>query len=178
MWTTLFPTKNNINVGTAEIIISGIGKHFGSLNLQFQILPIDVPIKPNNEINVSSTISTLSEIVLPEGWQWENPNLLVINITSATAIYVGENKDNYKNTKVQISLQKEEPSNPNPNNPSPDNPNDNNNSNDNNNDNNKPSNKAPNKPDVIPIIIKLIGVIGATSITIIVVIKKIKQKRK
>ena len=178
MWTTLFPTKNNINVGTAEIIISGIGKHFGSLNLQFQILPIDVPIKPNNEINVSSTISTLSEIVLPEGWQWENPNLLVINITSATAIYVGENKDNYKNTKVQISLQKEEPSNPNPNNPSPDNPNDNNNSNDNNNDNNKPSNKAPNKPDVIPIIIIFFGVIGATSITIIVVIKKIKQKRK
>ena len=123
--------KNNTNAGTAEIKINGIEKYTGSLTLEFEILPIDVPIKPNSEIKISSNITTLTEISLPAGWQWQNPNLLVDNLTSATAIYVGENKDNYKNTTMTISLQKEESTNPNPDNPKPDNPNDNDNNNQN-----------------------------------------------
>ena len=116
--------KNNTNVGIAKIIIKGIGKYTESLILEFEILTIDVPIKPNSEIKIPGNATSLSDINLPAGWQWENPDLLVDKLISATAIYVGENKDNYKNTTMIINLQKEESIAPNP-----DNPNDNNNNN-------------------------------------------------
>lgn len=109
--------KNNTNVGTAEIKITGIGKFAGSLSLQFKILPIDVPTKPNNKITFSNNATTLFDVILPVGWQWENPNLSLDGLTSATAIYVGENKDNYKNTTMVIALQKENSTIPNPDNP-------------------------------------------------------------
>lgn len=109
--------KNNINVGIAKIIINGIGKYSGSLILEFEILPIDVPIKPNSEIKIPSTAIKLSDINLPAGWQWKNADSLVENLINATAIYVGENKDNYKNTTMIINLQKEESVVPNPDNP-------------------------------------------------------------
>lgn len=159
--------KNNINVGTAEIIINGIRNYTGSLTLKFQILPIDVPTKPSDEIKIPINAITLSDIILPDGWQWENPNLLVDNLTNATAIYVGENKNNYKNTIMTINLQKEEDFNPNPNNPpSTDNPNDNNDNKD----------IIPDKLDIIPIIIfVIIGVVFISTLSLIVI--KIYKKK-
>lgn len=106
--------KNNINVGIAKITITGMGKYTGSLILEFEILPIDVPIKPPSEMKIPSNATTLSDISLPTGWQWEDSNLFVDNLMSATAIYVGENKDNYKRTTMVITLQKEEFVNPTP----------------------------------------------------------------
>lgn len=109
--------KNNINVGIAKIIINGIGKYSGSLILEFDILPIDVPIKPNSEIKIPRNAIKLSDINLPAGWQWKDADLLVENLINATAIYVGENKANYKNTTMIINLQKDESVVPNPDNP-------------------------------------------------------------
>lgn len=109
--------KNNINVGIAKIIINGIGKFSGSLILEFEILPIDVPIKPNSEIKIPRNAIKLSDINLPAGWQWKDADLLVENLINATAIYVGENKANYKNTTMIINLQKDESVVPNPDNP-------------------------------------------------------------
>ena len=109
--------KNNINVGIAKITITGMGNYTGSLILEFEILPIDVPIKPPSEMKIPSNATTLSDISLPTGWQWEDSNLFVDNLMSATAIYVGENKDNYKRTTMVITLQKEEFVNPTPDNP-------------------------------------------------------------
>lgn len=109
--------KNNINVGIAKIIINGIGKYSGSLILEFEILPIDVPIKPNSEIKIPRNAIKLSDINLPGGWQWKDADLLVENLINATAIYVGENKANYKNTTMIINLQKDESVVPNPDNP-------------------------------------------------------------
>lgn len=109
--------KNNINVGIAKITINGMGNYTGSLILEFEILPIDVPIKPASKMEIPSNATTLSDISLPTGWQWEDSNLLVDNLMSATAIYVGENKDNYKSTTMVITLQKEESVNPTPDNP-------------------------------------------------------------
>ena len=109
--------KNNINVGIAKIIINGIGKYSGSLILEFEILPIDVPIKPNSEIKIPSNAIKLSDINLPGGWQWKDADLLVENLINANAIYVGENKANYKNTTMIINLQKDESVVPNPDNP-------------------------------------------------------------
>lgn len=109
--------KNNINVGIAKITITGMGNYTGSLILEFEILPIDVPIKPPSEMKIPSNATTLSDISLPTGWQWEDSNLFVDNLMSATAIYVGENKDNYKRTTMVITLQKEEFVNPTPDDP-------------------------------------------------------------
>ena len=104
--------SNNKNVGTAEIVVNGIGNYKGSLKIEFQILPIEVPIKPNNKIVYSSSATTLKDISLPTGWQWENPDLFINNITTALAIYMGEDKNNYNNTTKLITLIKEGNNNP------------------------------------------------------------------
>ena len=160
--------KNNTNVGIAEIEINGIGNYFGSLILEFEILPIDVPIKPNSEIKISSNATSLSDINLPAGWQWENSSLLVDNLTSATAIYVGENKDNYKNTTMIINLQKENSVDQNPNNPKPDNTNDN---------NDNPNDTTLNNVYIVPIII-VTSVVGLTIVSFLIFIRFKKKKIK
>lgn len=156
--------KNNKNVGTAEIIINGIGNYIGSLKIEFEILPIDVPVKPNNQIKIPGNATTLSDISLPDGWQWDNPNLSINNLTSATAIYVGENMNNYKNTTIQISLQKENHIEP-----KPDNPNDN---------KNNTGATILNKTDIILTIIlfSFIGLGLTLSATLLII--KIKKKNR
>ncbi len=159
--------KNNKNVGTAEIGINGIGNYAGSLTLEFLILPVDVPIRPDRRMEISVNATTLSDIGLPAGWQWEVPDLSVDNLTSATAIYVGENKDNYKNTTITISLRKEQPAGPNQDNQNPDNPNDNNNDN---------NDIISNKPDVIPaIIVSVVTGIILISTVLLIIIRKRKK---
>ena len=127
--------------------------------MEFEILPIDVPIKPNSEIKIPNNVKALSDINLPAGWQWENSSLLVDNVTSATAIYVGENKVNYKNTTMIINLQKEESVDLNP-----DKPNNNNN------------NLKQNNPDAIQktIVSLVIGVVFILTVSLLV--KKVKKK--
>ena len=155
--------KNNINVGIAKIIINGIGKYSGSLILEFEILPIDVPIKPNSEIKIPRNAIKLSDINLPAGWQWKDADLLVENLINATAIYVGENKANYKNTTMIINLQKDESVVPNP-----DNPNFNSN-----------NNLKQSRLDNIQIIIIIPLVFGVAFIsTFSLVIIKIKKKKR
>lgn len=155
--------KNNINVGIAKIIINGIGKYSGSLILEFEILPIDVPIKPNSEIKIPSNAIKLSDINLPAGWQWKDADLLVENLINATAIYVGENKANYKNTTMIINLQKDESVVPNP-----DTPNFNSN-----------NNLKQSRPDNIQIIIIIPLVFGVAFIsTFSLIIIKIKKKKR
>lgn len=153
--------QNNINVGIAKIIINGMGNYTGSLILEFEILPIDVPTKPNSKIKIPGNATTLSDISLPAGWQWEDSDLLIDNLKSATAIYVGENKDNYKNTTMIINLQKEESIDPNPDNP----------------DFNNNNNLKQSSPDNILIIFSLfIGV--AFILTFSLLVTKIRKKKK
>lgn len=153
--------KNNINVGIAKIIINGIGKYSGSLILEFEILPIDVPIKPNSEIKIPRNAIKLSDINLPAGWQWKDADLLVENLINATAIYVGENKANYKNTTMIINLQKDESVVPNP-----DTPNFNSN-----------NNLKQGRLDHIQIIIPLVLGVAFISTFSLVIIKIKKKKR-
>ena len=157
--------RSNTNVGTAEIEITGIGSYTGTINLQFEIIPIDVPTKPNNKISIPTHATTLSDISLPTGWQWENPNLLVDNLSSATAVFVGENKDNYKNTTMQILLQKDNSLDQNPNS-----------SNDKNNDINQ--NKITKTKEYIPIIIVFVGITLTITITLLIIMIKKKKNTK
>lgn len=153
--------KNNINVGIAKIIINGIGKYSGSLILEFEILPIDVPIKPNSEIKIPSNAIKLSDINLPTGWQWKDADLLVENLINATAIYVGENKANYKNTTMIINLQKDESVVPNPDNP-----------NSNSNNNLKQSRLDNIRKIIIPLVL---GVAFISTFSLVII--KIKKKK-
>lgn len=160
--------KNNTNVGTAKIEIKGNGNYTGTITLEFEILPIDVPIKPNNEIKIPSNATTLSDITLPTGWQWEDSSLLVDNLTSACAIYVGKNKDNYKNTTLTIMLQKETsvdptPINPNPDDTKPDDKKDNTN------------NTTSNNEYIVPIII-VTSFVGLTIASLFIFIRFRKRK--
>ena len=150
--------KNNVNIGTAEIVVEGIGNYTGEMIIYFKITPVDVPIKPNSEIIISADVKFLKDINLPEGWEWENPDFPVNNLTSATAMYVGENKENYKNTVLSISLRKEENSN-----------------NSNENDNGSQNDKIPDIKDVIPTIIVTV-LLGVISITFFLI--KIKQGKR
>ncbi len=154
--------KNNINVGIAKIIINGIGKYSGSLILEFEILPIDVPIKPNSEITIPSNAIKLSDINLPTGWQWKDADLLVENLINATAIYVGENKANYKNTTMIINLQKDESVVPNPDNP-----------NSNSNNNLKQSRLDNIRKIIIPLVL---GVAFISTFSLVII--KIKKKKR
>ena len=153
--------KNNINVGIAKIIINGIGKYSGSLILEFEILPIDVPIKPNSEIKIPRNAIKLSDINLPAGWQWKDADLLVENLINATAIYVGENKANYKNTTMIINLQKDESVVPNPDNP-----------NSNSNNNLKQSRLDNIRKIIIPLVL---GVAFISTFSLVII--KIKKKK-
>lgn len=153
--------KNNINVGIAKIIINGIGKYSGSLILEFEILPIDVPIKPNSEIKIPRNAIKLSDINLPTGWQWKDADLLVENLINATAIYVGENKANYKNTTMIINLQKDESVVPNPDNP-----------NSNSNNNLKQSRLDNIRKIIIPLVL---GVAFISTFSLVII--KIKKKK-
>ncbi len=153
--------KNNINVGIAKIIINGIGKYSGSLILEFEILPIDVPIKPNSEIKIPRNAIKLSDINLPAGWQWKDADLLVENLINATAIYVGENKANYKNTTMIINLQKDESVVPNPDNP-----------NSNSNNNLKQSRLDNIRKIIIPLVL---GVASISTFSLVII--KIKKKK-
>lgn len=164
--------RHNTNVGIAEITITGIGKYTGSFDLQFEILPIDTPTRPNKEIKYSSEAITLADISLPSGWQWETPNLSLVNLTSATAIYVDENKENYKETTMIITLKKEVTPNP-----SPDTPGDDNSTNDspNENDNHQDGRLSHNTKVYLTIILTSVGIIA---IPLVVIILKIKHKRK
>lgn len=153
--------KNNINVGTAEITVRGKGNYIGVLNIQFQILPIDVPLKPDNQMLIPNNLTTLSEVHLPTGWEWENPNLPVKNLTSATAIYTGNNKENYKNTTLLISLKADDPSKPN----TP-------------NENDNPNDQTISKENLLILLISLSSVTVAVFITLVsLLIRKSKQKR-
>ncbi len=97
--------SNNVNVGTAEIFVTGIGNYTGNLTLQFEILQATTPTTPDSEIEIPTNAMTLADVSLPVGWQWENPDLSIENLTSAVAVFVGENKNNYNNTSMTISLQ-------------------------------------------------------------------------
>ena len=103
--------KDNLNVGIATICVTGIEKYSGILTVQFEILPIDVPTKPYDKIQFSNNAKILKDIDLPAGWQWLYPDLPIDGLSSATAIYVGANKQNYKNTTISITLQKKESEN-------------------------------------------------------------------
>ena len=97
---------NNINAGEASVIVRGIGDYAGNIIKSFIIKKaespvfsfedMDVKIK-NGKIIAPDNAKYLSDIPLPEWWEWQKPDSKLIFNMSATAVYIGDDKDNYEN---------------------------------------------------------------------------------
>lgn len=102
---------NNTNAGIANVTIRGIGLYKGEATITFAIHQAEWPKQtPQDRITVSRKAQTLSDILLNcEGWVWENPELPITSDTFvATAIYNGDDRSNYNNTQMSITILKED----------------------------------------------------------------------
>ena len=97
---------NNINAGEASVIVTGIGDYAGSKIKSFIIDKAespgfsfnDLPVEyENGAIRAPANAKLLSDILLPEGWEWQNSDSDLVNDMEATAVYVGVDKENYEN---------------------------------------------------------------------------------
>ena len=104
--------QDNIDAGMATVSVIGKGRYFGQITQPFQIKQADYPFnRPNNIIKVKGNFTSLSEISLGyENWTWQNPNQSLDDETTvAVAIYTGEDKANYLNTEMEITIVQERP---------------------------------------------------------------------
>lgn len=107
--------KDNVNAGTAKVIVAGTGRYSIELEKEFVINKIDnAPNMPVASMNVSHDIDKVSGVELTgyEGWIWAEEDavkeLIVNESVIATAVYQGVDKDNYKNVSVNISIYRSE----------------------------------------------------------------------
>lgn len=101
--------SNNIHAGTAKITIKGKGNYTGEREKEFTIDQADVPAnKPDTRIVVDKNTNTLSQIDLPEGWQWVNGSTTINSgeEKKVSAEYRGSDKADYKTTSVEITVVK------------------------------------------------------------------------
>ncbi|MDD6071645.1 MAG: alpha-amylase family glycosyl hydrolase [Clostridiales bacterium] len=99
--------SDNVHAGTAIITIKGKGNYTGELQKEFTIEKADAPAnKPNTRIAADKDKRTLSQLSLPEGWQWKNGNmeLKLGEEIQATVEYYGSDKDDYKTISVEVTV--------------------------------------------------------------------------
>ncbi len=102
--------QDNTNAGTATVTVEGCGRYFNRISREFEIQRAESPKdKPNSIIKISAKITNLNQIFLNcENWAWETADL---DITSdnfpVTAVYIGQDKDNYANIRAQITIIRE-----------------------------------------------------------------------
>lgn len=69
---------------------------------------VNVPKVPDTVMKPDSSIKTVGDVVLPEGWSWRledrNKELVDDKAVTAIAVYTGANADNYENKSVEITL--------------------------------------------------------------------------
>ncbi len=102
--------QSNIDAGTATVIVKGNGRYFNQTSQSFEIQKARWPKeKPNSIIKVSDRINNLNQILLNcNNWAWQTPDLeLASDNFQATAVYTGQDKNNYINTEMQITVVRE-----------------------------------------------------------------------
>mgnify|MGYP004459774835 FL=1 len=64
------------------------------------------PHTPETQMTVDSSCNTLADVSLPQGWEWVDKNQTLESgvAKTAEAIYTVADKDNYKTTKISISV--------------------------------------------------------------------------
>lgn len=99
--------SNNILAGdNAKVTITGMGNYKGSKELFYTIEKAEKPSFAEGAISVPKTVKKLSDITLPENWEWVYPNTGVGYGTSKADVrYVGTDKDNYVKTILTVTLE-------------------------------------------------------------------------
>ena len=104
---------NNVNAGEASVIVTGIGEYKGTNTVNFNIEKAKSPGLSFNDLNVeyqdgeiraAENAERLSDIPLPEGWEWQNADLALVNEMEATAVYIGADKENYENLTITLRI--------------------------------------------------------------------------
>ncbi len=101
---------SNTNVGTATVIVSGVGQYTGQATKEFQIKKAQWPAnRPKSTIKVSADITNINKIPLDcDGWSWATQSQEIVGDNfQATAIYVSSDSANYVNTKMTITIIRE-----------------------------------------------------------------------
>lgn len=137
----------NVNVTNLAVIkITGKGIYTGTINRTFEIKKVPIPEKlPEAKIVVSKDTTSINDISLPEGWNWENKDIVLEpgrNVLKV--IYLGD--ENHESYEFEITIIRGEDNTPEPT-PTPSNPNDNDKPNTGDNNNNPSDNKPNNNPD-------------------------------
>lgn len=97
IYTLIFTPSDSDNYHSVEII-SGVQVNKAQ----------DAPDMPADTMSVPFGIRLVDEVTLPENWVWQTEDgkkaLKPENPLTVTAVYVGEDKDNYENVTVQITI--------------------------------------------------------------------------
>lgn len=109
--------SNNVNASNnAKITIQGMGEFTGTREEYFTICKAQQPnISMLDEIQNTNNSNSLSEITLPENYEWANPNfILKAGVNNVEVVYVGDDKDNFIKTNftIQIMFTQQEIENP------------------------------------------------------------------
>ena len=69
---------------------------------------LNPPDMPGDTMNVSYDCKTVGDVTLPDNWTWQNSDrstvLEVGKEVTATAVYVGKDKDNYENVGISVKI--------------------------------------------------------------------------
>ena len=103
-----FACSNNINAGMASVEIVGIGEYAGQLHLEYEINKAMPDVTAPSEV-ASKFGQRLSEVALPRGWTWDNPDYVVnLNATGwqygQTATFYPDDLNNYWTVSAVIPI--------------------------------------------------------------------------
>ena len=99
--------KDNIDAGTATIVLTGLGQYEGIKEITFVIQKAKPDTIPSEYMKVSNEIEKAGDIVLPEGWFWADPDTaLVVGENTLKAAYKGD--ANHEAMEVTILVTKED----------------------------------------------------------------------
>lgn len=99
-YAVIFTPVDLANYNTVEIMVNPVVNPVG-----------DAPDMPASKMKVSVKHKKVSDIELPENWEWKQADKEIVldeeKTVTATAIYVGADKENYKNASVSVEITKD-----------------------------------------------------------------------
>ena len=97
--------KNNTFAGQASVIVKGINAYTGTKELFFTISQAKQP-KVETKLKLHNHFEDLSEIELPNDFEWVEDSLQVISETKmiAKAIYKGSDANSYETTELTFEI--------------------------------------------------------------------------
>lgn len=103
--------RNNTDAGQAAVTVTGKGQFSGEKSLVFEIGKAEQPPRtPDSVITVSRKAKTLRDVSPGcEDWQWKDPASEIVEGLTATAVYVGADRANYKTIEFPVGIVKAGP---------------------------------------------------------------------